>query len=125
VLERNLVNPHGEVQRGNPTEQRVEDDLQLRAGELLTDALMPAVAERDMLTGAQRCRYSRSGSANSPASQVAGARSMMMPSPAQMTSPAMSMSLRRDAALTVLDDRQIAQQLFDGIRNDLRVVGLA
>ena len=43
MLERHLVERHGEAQRGDPFEQCVEHDLKLGARELLPDALMAAV----------------------------------------------------------------------------------
>ena len=68
-------------QGGNASQQRVEHDLQLGTGELLSDALVSAVAEAELLpdvTGqVQLLGFGICG-----ASQFAGARSMMMPSPA-------------------------------------------
>jgi len=52
MFERNVLERDAQRQRRDPAEQRAEDDLQLRAGKLLAHALMPAVTERDMLTGA-------------------------------------------------------------------------
>src|SRR6185312_15381578 len=49
MLERNLFDRHRQPQRGNPPEQRREDDLQFCASQLLTHALVPAIAERDVL----------------------------------------------------------------------------
>ena len=48
-----------------------------------------------------------------------------MPSPARMTSPAMSMSSSGHAALAVLDDAEVAQQFLDGVGDDLGIVGVA
>lgn len=51
MLERDILDRHGEFQTGNAAKQRVEDDLQFGAGKLLTDALVPSVAECDVLAG--------------------------------------------------------------------------
>ena len=50
MLERDILDRYGQLQRGDAPKQRVKDDLQLGTGQLLTDALVPAVAERDVLT---------------------------------------------------------------------------
>src|SRR3954449_9779848 len=49
VLERHFVERHGELEGGNASQQRVKHNLQLGTGELLTDALVPAVAEAELL----------------------------------------------------------------------------
>src|SRR3954451_17181213 len=51
VLERNLVERDGKSQSRNPSQQCVEHDLKLGAGELLADALMAAIAEAQLLAG--------------------------------------------------------------------------
>ena len=51
VLERDLVERDRQLQRRDAAQQRLEHDLQLRAGQLLPDALVPAVAETELLAG--------------------------------------------------------------------------
>ena len=53
MLERNVFDRHGQFQRRDAAKQRVKDDLQFGPGQLLTDALVPAVAECDVLAGAR------------------------------------------------------------------------
>ncbi len=71
----------------------MEHDLQFGARELLPDTLVAAVAETELLAGiAGEVELVGLGGV-ALASQFAGARSMMMPSPARMVSPpAISMS---------------------------------
>src|SRR5205085_3636667 len=45
-----VVERHGEFEGGNASQQSVEDDLQLSTGELLSDALVSAVAEAELLS---------------------------------------------------------------------------
>src|SRR5262245_6507635 len=49
VLERHLVERNGQAQVRYPAQQGVEDDLQFGARKLLTDALVPAVTEAELL----------------------------------------------------------------------------
>ncbi len=92
MFERHLVERDRQAHGGDAAEQRVEHDLQFRAGQLLPDALVTSVAEAELLAGvAGEVELVGFGDRRT-ASQFAGARSMMMPSPARMVSPAISMS---------------------------------
>ena len=53
MFERNILDRHGQFQGRHAPKQCVEHDLQFDAGELLADALVPAVAERDVLARAE------------------------------------------------------------------------
>src|SRR4051794_9843392 len=50
-FERQFVHRYGQPQRGNAFQQRVEDDLQLGAGQILAEALVRAEPERDVVPG--------------------------------------------------------------------------
>ena len=52
VLERDVIEGHGQPQGGNAPEQRFVDDLEFLAGQVLPDAQVRAVAEGDVAPGA-------------------------------------------------------------------------
>ena len=111
-------------QRRDAAQQRVEHDLQFSARELLADALMPAVAEAELLAGiageVEPVGFGVGGRVPVRRGQVdddafAGANGLAADLDVVDGHP----------ALTVLDDRQVAHQLFCGVRDELRIVGIA
>ena len=114
MLERDVLDRDGQRQGGDALEQRAEDDLQLRPGELLAHALMPAVTERDVAVSAR-------------AVQVQpirlGERARIPVGRGEVDDDALAGAddltgdvdvFDGDAALAVLDDAEVAQQLLDG-----------
>ena len=91
MLERHLVERHSKAQRGDAPQQGVEHDLKLGAGELLPDALMAAVAEAELLAGVAG-EIQLVGLRIGGRIPVRGREVEMMPSPARMVSPPISMS---------------------------------
>ncbi len=124
MLEGHLVERHGQAQRGDAFEQCVEHDLQFGARELLSDALMAAIAEAELLTGV-------AGEIQLVGLRVGGripVRGSEIDDDALTGADRLAADLDvldGHPALAVLDDRQVAHQLFDGVGDELRVVGIA
>src|SRR5437867_3389952 len=119
VLERNLVERDGKSQRRNPPQQCVKHDLKLSARQLLPYALMAAIAEAQLLAGVAaeiqlvglRVRGLipvRGGEVDDDA--LAGADGLTADLDVLGGHP----------ALAVLNDRQVAHQLFDSVGDELR-----
>src|SRR6201999_2108907 len=118
MLERHVVNRHGELQGRNAAKQRVEDDLQFGAGKLLTYALVPSVAERDVLTGtrAMQVQPVRFGEFLGVPVRRRIVDDDAFSGPDYFAGDVDI--LRGNATLAVLDDGQVAQQFLDGVGND-------
>src|SRR6185312_3230944 len=125
MLERNLFDRDGQPQRGNPPEQRREDDLQLCASQLLTYALVSAITECDVLACLCAVKVETVGFGERLGVPVRGCE---VDDDALSGADHFTRNLDvfgRDTTLAVLDDRQVAQQLFHCVRNNAGVFGLA
>ena len=113
----------GQAQRRDAAQQRVEHDLQFRAGELLADALVASVAEAELLAGI-------AGEVELVGFGVGGripVRGRQVDDDALAGADGLAADLDvldGHPALAVLDDRQVAHQLFGGVGDELRVVGI-
>ena len=123
-MKRNILDRYGQLQRGDAPKQRVKDDLQLGAGQLLTDALVSAVAERDVLTGARAMKVQPLGFGKCVGIPVRRRQVDDDPFAGADDLAGDFNVLGGDAALPVLDDGQVAQQFLDRVGDDFRVVGV-
>jgi hypothetical protein len=81
-------------------QQRVEDDLQLHAGEVLAEALMGSEPERQVMPrGACDVELVRLGETSG--SRLAACPRIRTPSPARMVTPPISVSFVHSRATTV------------------------
>src|SRR6201999_2375487 len=121
VFERDVPDGDRQRQSRDAPEQRLVDDLQLGPSELLADALMPAIAERDVSVGAGAVQVQPIGFWEGTGIPVGRG---------QIDDDALAGAdgLPRDvnvfqgyAALTVLDDAEVTKQLLHRTGQDLRI----
>ncbi len=124
MLERHLVERNRQAQSRDPAQQGMKDDLQFGTRELLTDALVPAVAEAELLAGVPaeielvglrvglRIPVGRGQIDDDPVTGADGLAADLD-------------VLQRHPALTGLDDGQIAHQFLDRVGDHLRILGIS